>query len=199
MIIPAIVFIAWDAWFTTAGVWSFSKEHTIGIGLFGLPIEEILFFITVPYCCLFIYECVRTYFPRVYKIKAADVLFYFLPVVFMFIAVFHIRQAYTAVTLFGLFAFSRLLYYGRKYFASFDAASFLLSYLIILVPFLVVNGFLTSIPVVMYNDLHNLGIRIFSFLPSPMNNIPVEDIFYGMLLILMNVAFYERFLKRNSS
>jgi hypothetical protein len=38
----------------------------------------------------------------------------------------------------------------------------LVSYLIILVPFLIVNGFLTAIPVVIYNDAENLGILIFT-------------------------------------
>jgi lycopene cyclase domain-containing protein len=77
--------------------------------------------------------------------------------------------------------------------------SFFISYLIILVPFLMVNGVLTAIPVVWYNDTENIGVRIFSFLPYPMQNIPLEDIFYGMLLIMMNVAGYEKLKSTNSN
>jgi lycopene cyclase domain-containing protein len=88
--------------------------------------------------------------------------------------------------------FIAILLFFQKWFKGFSASAFFVSYLIVVIPFLVVNGFLTGIPVVEYNDAENLGIRIFSFLPWPMNNIPVEDIFYGMLLILMNVALFER-------
>ena len=62
--------------------------------------------------------------------------------------------------------------------------SFLVSYAICLIPFLIVNGFLTAIPVVIYNDAENLGWRIYS--------IPFEDTFYGMLLVLMNIVLYEK-------
>lgn len=68
---------------------------------------------------------------------------------------------------------------------TFNVTAFLIAYLIILIPFLVVNGLLTAIPVVLYNDNENLGIRLYT--------IPIEDVFYGMLLIMMNVAGYERF------
>ena len=59
----------------------------------------------------------------------------------------------------------------------------MVSYAVMLIPFLIVNGFLTAIPVVLYNDAENLGIRIYT--------IPFEDVFYGMLLILLNVITYE--------
>jgi hypothetical protein len=62
-----------------------------------------------------------------------------------------------------------------------------------------VNGVLTAIPVVWYNDAENIGVRIFSFLPYPMKNIPLEDIFYGMLLVMMNVAGYEKLKSTNSN
>ena len=62
--------------------------------------------------------------------------------------------------------------------------AFLISYAIVLIPFLIVNGFLTAIPVVLYNDAENLGIRIYT--------IPFEDAFYGMLLVMMNISIFEK-------
>jgi lycopene cyclase domain-containing protein len=85
-------------------------------------------------------------------------------------------------TLLGLFIGGFILF--RSYFKSFKTGHFLVAYAVILIPFLVVNGFLTAIPVVLYNDAENLGIRIYT--------IPFEDTFYGMLLVLMNIAIFEK-------
>ena len=51
-----IPLLIWDELFTRYGVWGFTNEHLIGVYLFNLPIEEILFFIIIPYCCVFTYE-----------------------------------------------------------------------------------------------------------------------------------------------
>ena len=53
--IMMLVFIPWDIWFTKLGVWSFSDNFIIGYKLFYLPIEEWLFFIFIPFCCVFIH------------------------------------------------------------------------------------------------------------------------------------------------
>ena len=46
------------------GVWGFNEAHLTGIGCLGLPIEEWLFFITVPYACVFTYACFKKYIPQ---------------------------------------------------------------------------------------------------------------------------------------
>ena len=54
-LVVALPFIAWDA--AVAGShWWFDARYTVGVELFGLPIEEVLFFIAVPYACAFSWE-----------------------------------------------------------------------------------------------------------------------------------------------
>ena len=199
LLLPALFFLIWDELKTKAGVWSFSDAHIVGLKLSSLPLEEILFFFVVPYCCVFIYECIISYFPNVKNKKWGDTLLLLLGICFLITTVFTYGKAYTFYTALFNALFIAALFIFRKWFKGFNASSFLLSYAIVVIPFLIVNGMLTGIPVVLYNDAENLGIRIFSFLPWPLHNIPVEDIFYGMLLTLMNVALFEKFRSRSLS
>lgn len=184
MIIPALLYIVWDLYFTAKGVWHFNDAYITGIKLYNLPIEEVLFFFIVPYCCLFIYACIRSYFPKLVHKAAADVFMKIMGMVLLVTGIVFFKKYYTGWTFIFTGGFILILYVFRKYFKSFDAISFLVSYAICLIPFLVVNGFLTAIPVVLYNDAENLGTRIYT--------IPFEDAFYGMLLVLMNVVIYEK-------
>ena len=192
LLFPALFFLVWDELKTRAGVWSFNDAYIIGVKLFSLPLEEVLFFFVVPFCCVFIYECIISYFPDVRNKKWGDRLLLLLGACFLIAAALTYGKAYTFYTSLFNALFIAALFVFKKWFQGFDASAFFLSYTVVIVPFLLVNGFLTGIPVVMYNDAENLGLRIFSFLPWPMNNIPVEDIFYGMLLILMNIALFEK-------
>lgn len=60
---PFVLFIIWDIIVTARGHWSFNHLYTIGFKIFGLPIEEIFFFIIIPFCGLFTWESVK-YFTR---------------------------------------------------------------------------------------------------------------------------------------
>jgi lycopene cyclase domain-containing protein len=184
MLLPALLYITWDIYFTAIGVWSFNENYITGVKLINLPVEEVLFFFVVPYCCVFIYDCVRSYFSQLRNKRGADTFLVLLAVILLVMGVIYNDKYYTGWTFIFTGLFILAIYFFRNYFKNFDAISFLVSYAICLVPFLVVNGFLTSIPVVMYNDAENLGIRIYT--------IPFEDAFYGMLLILMNIVLYEK-------
>lgn len=184
MVIPALFYIVWDIFFTSKDVWFFNEKYITGIKLFNLPVEEVLFFFIVPYCCVFIYECIRCYFPDLKNKKTADIILKTIGILAIITGLLFYNRFYTGWTFTFIAFFIAFIYSGYKYFATFDATSFLVAYGVMLIPFLIVNGFLTAIPVVLYNDAENLGIRIYT--------IPFEDVFYGMLLILMNIAIYEK-------
>jgi lycopene cyclase domain-containing protein len=161
----------------------------VGFDIFNLPIEEWLFFITVPYASVFIYDCIKYYFPNWKTSNTGNIIAVFLGIILAIFALLNLGKHYTYITfitlafILFLLSISKADYLGR----------FFASYIIVLVPFLLVNGILTgsstSEPVVWYNDNFNLDLRILT--------IPVEDVFYGMLLILGNVAIYE-YLQRRS-
>jgi len=185
LFITASVFVAWDIGFTAIGAWGFNPEYHSDIYLINLPFEEVLFFITVPYASVFTYEVFKEYIQRDPLKVASKYISYILVIVGWFMGIMFLQRIYTSITftllalLIGYLEYKKFVHFGIFY----------LSYLVIIVPFLLVNGALTGLftpePIVWYNNNENLGIRIFT--------IPVEDVFYGMLLILTNVTFYEFF------
>jgi lycopene cyclase domain-containing protein len=188
MILPAIFYCVWDSIFVNMGIWSFAPEKIVGLHIVNLPIEEVLFFFIIPYCSVFVYECVCCYFPKLQSTKTADYIIYAIGAFALLVGMFNVDKWYTATTGIFLAVFILCFFILRKYFSSFNSKAFLVAYIIIQIPFLVVNGFLTAIPVVLYNNAENLATRIYT--------IPVEDTFYGMLHIMMVVVGYEKFLKR---
>jgi lycopene cyclase domain-containing protein len=188
MILPGIFYLAWDMLFTEIGIWSFNPRFITGIYGYNLPIEEILFFLVVPYCCTFIYECVRCYLPNLYENKNTNTAFRFVGLLFIVCSFFVTDKAYTFYTLLFTGSFITLFYFFPSWNKGFRTSAFLLSFAISLIPFLIVNGMLTSIPVVIYNHNQNMNLRI--------GTIPIEDTIYGMLLIMWNIYGFEKKMKR---
>ncbi|WP_293788758.1 lycopene cyclase domain-containing protein [uncultured Pedobacter sp.] len=186
ILLTGIVFLIWDILFTKLNVWSFNPDYLVGINLFGLPLEEMLFFLTVPYACVFIYECLNIYFPKSNLQKyslAVSNLFLGLSVALLF---FGYNRWYTLINFgFLLIVLAYVEYVNVKFRFMYR---FYRAYLVSLVPFYIVNGFLTAVPVVIYNDKENIGFRV--------GTIPFEDHFYLMSLLLMNVFLYEFFKSR---
>lgn len=184
ILLPALFYIIWDIFFTAKNVWSFNENYITGIKIINLPIEEVLFFFVVPYCCVFVYECSRCYFPQLKNKSTGNTILQLLAVLLFVAGIIFYQKKYTAYTFIFTAIFIAVIYLQKNYFKSFDATLFLVAFTAILIPFLIVNGFLTAIPVVLYNNAENLGIRIYT--------IPFEDVFYGLLLMLMNICIYEK-------
>jgi len=180
MIIVGIPFIIWDAVAASRGDWYFNPDYTLKYKIAGLPVEEILFFITVPYAILFLYETYLFYLPKIKQ--SINYSFLFIPFLLSIISAVVFFNKYYTFTVFLLVSFLFLLlaitkpgFLERKYFPWFLLFTF--------IPFGIVNYFLTSVPVVTYKKTAILGIRI--------TTIPLEDFFYSFSLVTLYIYFYE--------
>ena len=185
-ILVAVIFITWDIVFTRIGVWGFNPTYVSGIYLLHLPIEEILFFVFIPFACVFTYHSLNLFFTIKWKPQIENVFVLTFSMLLFVIGIYSVPKLYTSCTFISL----PLVLIAIKYVAKVNwLPKLFFSYLILLIPFFIINGILTGSglenPVVWYNNDENLGIRILT--------IPVEDIFYGFELILLNVFLYEFF------
>jgi lycopene cyclase domain-containing protein len=61
----ALVFLVWDAVAISANVWTYNPRYIIGVHIgFGVPLEELLFFIVIPLCGLLTYNAVTAMLTR---------------------------------------------------------------------------------------------------------------------------------------
>ncbi|MBK9149451.1 MAG: lycopene cyclase domain-containing protein [Flavobacteriales bacterium] len=189
MVVMLAVFIIWDIIFTVNGVWGFSDRYTLGIDVVRLPLEEWLFFIAIPYSCVYLYEVMRYAIRKDVLARIAVPLSIAWMLVLLVVGVLTIDRMYTAVTFLSTAALLAVHVFVLK---SPWLGRFFLGYAVSLIPFFIVNGILTGWllpePIVWYNDAENLGIRL--------NTIPIEDSQYLLFFLLLTITFYERSLKR---
>lgn len=185
---PAILltgsfFLVWDQWFAEMGVWGFNAIYLTGYYIGEIPIEEILFFFTVPYACVFIYECLRAY---IRKNDTFEELYRWFTLLFFGISCSLLYwfndRLYTGITclILSFVLGTHLMVIRRRYMSWFYFA-----YVVSLLPMLVVNGLLTAKPVVYYSENEITGWRL--------GSIPIEDFLYNMAMMVICIGLYEWF------
>lgn len=187
-ILVAIPFIAWDVWFTSMGVWWFNTDYTLGLVIAGLPIEEWLFFICIPFSCVFTYYCVDKYYPLKWLAGFNNLIVFVSVIVCAVIALIHYDKIYTLVT--AVVTIITLIYF--HFIARIEwigKASFVFT--VLMLGFFPVNGVLTGAglesPIVNYNLDNFMGIRL--------GTIPIEDAVYGYTQFLLVLYFFKKFKK----
>ncbi|BDD04889.1 lycopene cyclase domain-containing protein [Aureibacter tunicatorum] len=192
ILIMSILFLSWDAVFTAHGIWGFNETYHLSFRLFSMPLEEYLFFFCIPYACIFTHESLRFYVKKWEMSSAATVFVSSLLIMIALVLLYdNFGKWYTTL---NMALFIGLMLFAYKFKFSL-LKEFMPSYLIILIPFVIVNGILTgsliSEPVVWYNDSHNAGIRFIT--------IPIEDFFYAFSMLFMVLLPYDYFGQKERS
>jgi len=192
LILTMGIFIPWDVIFTVNGIWGFNQDYFLGVKIFSLPLEEWLFFICIPFACVFTHYALLLYVPKM-KLgeNSSKTIAVGLMLILALLLIFNYDKWYTLVN-FSLAI--PLTFVVLKYNPKL-LQHFYLTFLVILIPFFIVNGILTGSwienQVVWYNNAENLGFR--------MGTIPVEDSIYAYTMILLNLFLFEFFSKKNKT
>ncbi|MEN2436695.1 lycopene cyclase domain-containing protein [Weeksellaceae bacterium A-14] len=184
-VLVAIPFIAWDVWFTAKGVWWFNINYTMGLNIAGLPLEEWLFFIFIPFSCIFTYYSIDKFFKMEWLSGFNNLIVFVTVIVCSVTALLYYDKIYTLIT--SLSAILTVVY--LHFIAKADWISKAsLVFTILMLGFLPVNGILTGTgldtPIVNYNPDDFLGIRILT--------IPIEDAVYGYTQFLLLLYFFKQ-------
>jgi lycopene cyclase domain-containing protein len=184
ILIVSGIFIVWDIIVTEIGHWSFSEEFAGTLKIFSLPIGEWLFFISVPYATIFIYECVRAY-TKEKKLVFSRYIFIAIGLIGLLPLIFFFNKGYTVID--GIVFFIAMLLITLLKFEQFQSRWTIIALFLSYIPFLIFNGIFTYLPIVSYNYEAIIGFRVVS--------IPIEDFFYSFSLISLYLFFYFIFRK----
>lgn len=191
-VLVAVPFIIWDIIFTKNGVWWFNLDYTVGLVLGGLPIEEWMFFIFIPFSCVFTYYCLDKFFDLSWASGLNNTIVFISIVGATVMALLHSDLIYTFITALALIGTLIYLHF-ITYTPWIGQASMV--YTLLMLGFFPVNGVLTGTglesPIVNYNPEDFLGIRMLT--------IPVEDAVYGYVLFLWVLYFFKIFQRRDTA
>ena len=191
LLISSVPFILWDIYFTYLGVWGFNSEYHSGILLTNLPLEEILFFYIIPFCCLFTYFILKKF--DKFNLRYNHVVLRLFSLILLVIGLMFYERAYTlSVCLLSALVMLNISYSKLKWNGYFFSTYILIS----LIPFIIVNGILTgylnvNTPPVWYNNAEIIGLRFLT--------IPLEDFLYSFVLMYSNYILFEFYCRRKQN
>jgi len=188
IIIVGFSYILWDILVTSRGDWWFEKEYLIGIEIFGLPIEEILFFVVVPFACIFIYENLE-FFIKDKKVPFNKWFYLTIAAIFFVVGIIFRNQDYTILSMFSCSLFFILA--PTLYPKLLQSRNYWFYIVFSFIPFIIFNYLLTSIFIVGYNpDAIWGGAGAWN---GRFFTIPFEDFFYNFSMLSFYILVYIYF------
>jgi lycopene cyclase domain-containing protein len=180
--VPVIIFfLIWDGLVTTHW-WDFNQSFVLHqYTFFKLPIEEILFFITVPFALLTLTENLhqRIKEPKIEEKKSLVYMYYSIKGVLIVVTGITLFQGYyytSFITGALFFAIRRTIIFNKIYSIGIGLTA---------LTTLLFNYYLTALPIVTYNQVYKTNAMI--------GTIPLEDFGYGILLYIAVVLIvYEK-------
>ena len=173
------LFVLWDVFATYRGHWSFNPAYVLEFKIMGLPIEEILFFITVPFSCIFAYEGLA-YFLKEKKIALSSKLVNLIGGLFILFSLFFFNQEYTFLAILSV---GLTLLFTSQFMKDFFRSTLYWAYIgVTFLLFFIFNYILTSVPVVMYSPSAITGLRAIT--------IPIEDFMFNFSMLTLYLAIY---------
>ncbi|MBD3250047.1 MAG: lycopene cyclase domain-containing protein [Candidatus Pacebacteria bacterium] len=174
-------YVIWDQ-LVAEKWWWFNRTYILGWYWGKLPLEEVLFFLIVPWSCLVIWVNLK----QLVKGGVSWPIEWLL-IVFGILAAFgfYSRElVYSLTVSLLLVGFGLVSLLGKKWLRS-QATLIFLGLVVILT--LVFNGYLTARPIVIYNSDVMINWRI--------GTVPFEDVVYGLVLVGGVVRVYEWLIK----
>lgn len=180
LIIVGIFFVGWDAFATYQGHWSFNPLYVNDIKLLGLPLEEILFFVTVPYSCIFVFDSIIHFIGDKKLFSPRKWLFPIIGVLILLSAFGFFSKEYTFLAILSVGV--SILFVSLVNVKLFSSRAYWIYTLLTLVLFLIFNYILTSVPVVQYSSSAITGFRV--------TTIPIEDFLFNFSMLTNYLTVY---------
>jgi lycopene cyclase domain-containing protein len=180
LVIVGIFFVGWDAFATYNGHWSFNPDYVNDIKLLGLPLEEILFFVTVPYSCLFVFDSIIHFIGDKKLFSPRKWLFAIIGVLIMLSAFAFYSKEYTFLAILSVGV--SILFVSIVNVRLFSSRAYWIYTILTLVLFLIFNYILTSVPVIQYSSSAITGFRV--------TTIPIEDSLFNFSMLTNYLTVY---------
>lgn len=187
ILVPGIIFSTITIIFTFLGVWGFNSAFLMGSYYREVPIEQHLFFFAFSFAGLGIYNYLNLKFPNNHLQKfslSVSNLMLGVCVAFIFFAY---AKWYTVVTFSILLLLLLYIEYLNKIRFMYR---FYRAYVACLVPFSICYGLLCNLPTLSYNKAETIKLSL--------ANIPLENHFYMMAMLLLSVYLFEFFKQRKT-
>lgn len=171
-LLVSVPFIIWDIWATTAGHWSFNSDYIMGPSFRGVPLEEWLFFITVPFAMIYTWGVVKKYVSD----KPAILVWPFLGIgvitgLSSWMLINYWSNGYTRSAAFA----TLITVFIGLFIGLFFSVRFWTFQILLLSLFLIFNTVLTRLPIITYGTDSIIGFKV--------GTIPIEDLFFGFALV----------------
>lgn len=167
------------------GAWGYNQDHILGQFVYLLPIEEILYYLCVPYLAMLGYYFCRYYFPGTQLKYSGRIIAGVSAALCLIIAAAYLDHLFTLISFLGVSIFLAFCFLRRPFWLG----HLIISFSVFSIAFILYNSTLGELnlifPIFKYEAAETMDVFV--------NNMPIECLPYSLLVFGSIISIYERF------